>query len=122
MLSASWYKIIGLAALQGAITLTWLIYGIYLPKLLVGYGFPAKLAITLLIIEGAIGVILEPLFGSLSDRAYRWLATKFGFVALGVIVTSAISILIPTIFVFRDVFRSVNWILPVVSSSVAIFL
>lgn len=71
MLSASWYKIIGLATLQGAITLTWLIYNIYLPKLLIGFGFAPALAVTLLIVENAIAVILEPLFGSLSDRAYR---------------------------------------------------
>jgi hypothetical protein len=112
MLSKSWYKIIGLATLQGAISLTWLIYGVYLPKLLVGFGFPAELAVTLLIVESAIGIILEPLFGSLSDRDYRWVATKFGFVSLGVISTSALSILIPTIFVFGDLFRAVSWILP----------
>jgi hypothetical protein len=112
VLSASWYKIVGLATLQGAITLTWLIYNIYLPKLLIGFGFAPGLAVTLLIVENAIAVILEPLFGSLSDRAYRWIATKFGFVSLGVIITSALTILIPAIFVFRDLFGAVSWILP----------
>ncbi len=112
MLSASWGKIVSLAALQGAISLTWLIYNIYLPKLLIGYGFAPGLAVSLLIVENAIAVILEPLFGSLSDRAYRWIATKFGFVALGVIVTSALTILIPAIFVFRNLFSAVSWILP----------
>jgi Major Facilitator Superfamily len=114
MLNASWYKIIALSALQGAISLTWLIYNIYLPKLLISYGFAPGLAISLIIIENSISVILEPLFGSLSDRAFRWIATKFGFVSLGVILTSALSILIPTIFVFRDVFIAVTWIMPVV--------
>jgi Major Facilitator Superfamily len=112
VLSASWYKIVSLATLQGAITLTWLIYNIYLPKLLIGFGFAPGLAVTLLIVENAIAVILEPLFGSLSDRAYRWIATKFGFVSLGVIITSALTILIPAIFVFRDLFGAVSWILP----------
>jgi Major Facilitator Superfamily len=112
VLSASWYKIVGLAALQGAITLTWLIYNIYLPKLLIGFGFAPGLAVTLLIVENAIAVILEPLFGSLSDRAYRWIATKFGFVSLGVILTATLTILIPAIFVFRDLFVAVSWILP----------
>jgi hypothetical protein len=112
MLSASWYKIIGLSAVQGAISLTWLIYNIYLPKLLISAGFPASLAISIIIIENAIAVILEPLFGTLSDRAYRWIATKFGFVALGVILTSVISILIPTLVVFWDVFKVISWILP----------
>jgi hypothetical protein len=110
--SKSWSKIIGLAVLQGAISLTWLIYNIYLPKLLIGYGFAPSLAVTLLIVENALSVILEPLFGSLSDRAYRWIATKFGFVSLGVIITSVLTILIPAIFVFRDLFSAVSWILP----------
>jgi MFS family permease len=112
MLSTSWYKIIGLSALQGAISLTWLVYNIYLPKLLIGFGFPPSLAIGLLVVENAIAVILEPLFGSLSDRAYRWIATKFGFVAFGVVLTSALTILIPTIFVFRNLFSAITWILP----------
>jgi Major Facilitator Superfamily len=112
MLSASWYKIVGLSTLQGAISLTWLIYNIYLPKLLVGYGLAPELAVTLLIVENLLSVVLEPLFGGLSDRAFRWIATKFGFVALGVILTSALTILIPTIFAFRDIFISVSWILP----------
>jgi hypothetical protein len=114
MLSASWYKIIALSALQGAISLTWLIYNIYLPKLLISYGFAPTLAVILIIIENSISVILEPLFGSLSDRAFRWIATKFGFVSLGVILTSALTILIPTIFAFRDIFSAVSWIMPVV--------
>uniref|UniRef100_UPI00286A2698 MFS transporter n=1 Tax=Chamaesiphon sp. VAR_48_metabat_135_sub TaxID=2964699 RepID=UPI00286A2698 len=112
MLSASWYKIIGLATLQGAISLTWLIYNIYLPKLLVSYGFSPGLAVLLLIVENAIAVILEPLFGSLSDRAYRWLATKFGIISLGVILTSAISISIPAIVIFGDLSGAVKWIIP----------
>jgi MFS family permease len=112
MLSASWYKIISLSALQGAISLTWLVYNIYLPKLLIGYGFSPALAVTLLIVENAIAVILEPLFGSLSDRAFRWVATKFGWISIGVILTSALTILIPTIFIFKDLFSAVTWILP----------
>jgi Major Facilitator Superfamily len=114
MLSASWYKIIALSALQGAISLTWLIYNIYLPQLLISYGFAPTFAVILIIIENSISVILEPLFGSLSDRAFRWIATKFGFVSLGVILTSALTILIPTIFAFRDIFSAVSWIMPVV--------
>jgi hypothetical protein len=114
MLSGSWSKIIGLSALQGAISLTWLIYNIYLPKLLISFGFSAGLAVLILIVENAIAVILEPLFGSLSDRAYRWIATKFGIISFGVIVTATISVLIPTIVVFGDLFTTVKWILPVV--------
>jgi MFS family permease len=114
MLNSSWSKIISLSALQGAISLTWLVYSIYLPKLLISYGFDPKLAISLLIVENAIAVILEPLFGSLSDRTYRWIGTNLGIVSLGAILSSAILILIPTIIVFRDAFSAVRWILPLV--------
>ncbi len=114
MLNSSWSKIISLSALQGAISLTWLIYSTYLPKLLISYGFDPKLAVLLLIVENAIAVILEPLFGSLSDRAYRWIGSNLGFVSLGVILSSAILVLIPAIVVFRDVFSAVRWILPLV--------
>lgn len=120
MLRASWSKIIGLSALQGAISLTWLIYNIYLPKLLISYGFSATLAVSILIIENAIAIIVEPLFGNLSDRAYRWVASKFGIVSFGVILTSAISILIPTMVIFGDLFSAVRWILPMVLISWAI--
>jgi MFS family permease len=112
MLSASWYKLGSLAALQGAISLTWLIYNAYLAKLLVSYGFPPSWAVALLVIENALATILEPLMGSLSDRAYQWMATKFGFVALGVILASALFILIPTVVVFKDALVAIKWILP----------
>jgi MFS family permease len=114
MLNASWSKIISLSALQGAISLAWLVYSIYLPKLLISYGFDPKLAVLLLVIENAIAVILEPLFGSLSDRSYRWVGSNLGIVSLGVILSSAILVLIPTIVIFRDVFSAVRWILPLV--------
>jgi hypothetical protein len=112
MLNASWYKIVSLSALQGSIVLAWVIYNIYLPKLLISCGISPRLAILLIIIENAIAFILEPLFGSLSDRAYRWIATKFGFISLGVIVTSVISMLIPTIVIFQNVLNAIDWILP----------
>jgi Na+/melibiose symporter-like transporter len=112
MLNKSWYRLIGLTALQGAISLTWLIYNIYLPKLLVGYGFATTLVASLLIVENIIAIFLEPILGNLSDRAFRWIATKFGFVSFGVILTSAITIMIPALLVFKNTFATVTWIMP----------
>jgi MFS family permease len=113
MFDPSWYRIISLATLQGAISLAWLIYNVYLPKLLVSYGFPKELAISLLIVENAIAIILEPLMGSLSDRTFRWVSTKFGFVSLGVILSSALFILIPAAVIFQNLFAAITWIFPV---------
>jgi len=47
----------------GAITLTWVIYNLYLPQLLGQFGFPKQLAVGLLILENALAVVMEPLMG-----------------------------------------------------------
>ncbi len=70
-----WLPVCGLAAMQGAITLTWLIYNLYLPQLIVQLGLTKQLAEGLLIIENALAVVMEPLMGGLSDRAKRWVGT-----------------------------------------------
>ncbi|MGB7518506.1 MAG: MFS transporter permease, partial [Spirulinaceae cyanobacterium] len=63
-----WLRVLGLAAMQGAITLTWVIYGTYLPKMLVQFGFAAGFAAVIIIVEQALAIIFEPLFGAFSDR------------------------------------------------------
>lgn len=95
-----WRQVLGLAALQGAITLTWVIYKLYLPKLLTGFGFPAGLAATLLIVESALAVVMEPLMGGLSDHRKRWVGTRFPLISLGVILSSALFIAIPCFAIF----------------------
>lgn len=50
-----WRQVWGLAAIQAAITLAWLIYGAYLPKLLTEIGLPVGLELKLLIVESAFG-------------------------------------------------------------------
>jgi len=72
-----WVQVWVLAALQGAITLAWIIYNAYVPQLLVQFGFPASLAVGLLVLENALAVIMEPLMGGLSDQAQRWVGSRF---------------------------------------------
>jgi Major Facilitator Superfamily len=48
----------------------------------------------------------------LSDRAYRFVATKFGIISFGIILTVAITGLIPMIVIFGDVFSAIRWFLP----------
>ena len=79
-----WLQVFGLAMVQGAITLSWVIYNFYLPKLLVEFGFSKSLAVSLLILENALAVFMEPLMGSLSDKKQRWVASRFPFIMLGV--------------------------------------
>jgi Na+/melibiose symporter-like transporter len=95
--SILWAQVFGLAAIQGSIALTWVIYNLYLPNLLVDMGLAAGLARVLLIIENLLGAVMEPLMGSFSDQTQRWLGSRFPFVSVGVILSAACFIAIPTV-------------------------
>ncbi|WP_219904345.1 hypothetical protein [Stenomitos frigidus] len=62
-----WAQVMGLAAVQGAITLTWVVYNLYLPQLLGQLGLPQTIGVSLLIVESLLAIVLEPLMGSGSD-------------------------------------------------------
>ncbi|MCP2728426.1 MFS transporter [Limnofasciculus baicalensis] len=105
-----WLQVLGLAGIQGAITLCWVIYKLYLPKLLVQFGFPVGLGLTLLIIENLLAAVMEPLMGGLSDKTRHWMGTRFPFISVGVVLSSALFILIPAIVIFGKptvVFRTI---------------
>lgn len=95
-----WLQVWILAALQGAITLSWVIYNAYLPKLLTQFGFPPSLAVGILVIENALAVILEPMMGGLSDQAKDWVGSRFLFISGGVILSATLFIAIPSIVTF----------------------
>ncbi|MEO1429559.1 MAG: MFS transporter [Cyanobacteria bacterium J06633_8] len=107
-----WLQVCGLAMVQGAITLSWVIYNFYLPKLLVQFGFPKSLAISLLILENALAVFMEPLMGSLSDNKQRWFASRFPFITFGVLLSSALFIAIPCVVTFVPPTTVLKYILP----------
>ncbi|MEO1589914.1 MAG: MFS transporter, partial [Cyanobacteria bacterium J06632_22] len=90
-----WVQVGGLAAVQGAISLTWVIYNLYLLKLLTGLGFPEALGTILLVLENALAAVMEPLMGSLSDQSQRWVGSRFPQIALGIILAAACFIGIP---------------------------
>lgn len=92
-----WPQVWGLAAVQGAIALTWVIYNLYLPGLLTNLGLAASLATGLLILENGIGIVMEPLMGSFSDRTQQWVGSRFPFIALGMILASVLFLLIPIV-------------------------
>lgn len=92
-----WTQVCGLAAVQGAIALLWVIYNLYLVSLLESLGFSATLATILLIVENLLAMVMEPLMGSLSDRFQQQMGTRFPLVSLGVILTASLFIGIPAI-------------------------
>jgi len=112
-----WLQVWSLALVQGAITLTWIAYGAYLPKFVEQiFGYPTdqakQFAALLLVIESAISVIVEPLFGGLSDRWQRWYSTRMPFIVLGAIASTALFIGLPSVFIFGGANEITRLILP----------
>jgi len=100
-----WLQVWSLASVQGAMTLTWIAYGIYLPKFIEQvFGYPAsqaqQLTALILVIESAIGVIVEPLFGGLSDRWKRLYSSRMPFVIGAAIASTALFIGLPSVVIF----------------------
>ncbi|MGV0104172.1 MFS transporter [Nostoc sp. DSM 114160] len=113
-LNILWVQVWVLAAVQGAITLSWLIYNIYLPQLLTQFGFPASLAVDLVLVENALGAVLEPVMGGLSDQARRWVGTRFPFISVGMILASALFIAIPCVVSLIPPTTMMRSLLPIV--------
>jgi hypothetical protein len=105
-----WLQVGALAGMQGAISLCWVVYNLYIPQLLVAIGFDKGFAIGLLIAENLLAVVLEPLMGSLSDNAKRWFASRFYFISAGVILSSALFIIIPAILALLPLSEATRWI------------
>ncbi|WP_341528966.1 MFS transporter [Nostoc sp. UHCC 0302] len=108
-----WVQVSALAVVQGAITLAWLIYNLYVPQLLTLFGFPASLAIGLLIFENALAAVMEPLMGGLSDQARRWVGSRFPFISSGVILAATLFIAIPCIVIFIPPTTVIRSLLPI---------
>ncbi|NER81298.1 MAG: SLC45 family MFS transporter [Leptolyngbya sp. SIO1D8] len=106
-----WAQVCGLAAVQGAIALLWVIYNLYLVDLLGRLGFSTALATGLLIVENLLAVVMEPLMGSLSDRLQQQLGTRFPLVSLGVILSAGTFMAIPAISLAGPE-AALRWILP----------
>lgn len=108
-----WGKVGGVAALQGAITLTWMLYRLYLPQLLAGFGF-AGFDRGIGILEDSLAIAIEPFAGWLSDKQRHWMGTRFPLIVVGTILSSVLFIAIPVIFIFGNPVSPLRWILPAV--------
>ena len=106
-----WAQVGGLALVQGAIALMWVIYNLYLVELLALVGFSRGLATALLIVENLLAMVMEPLMGSFSDRLQQQLGTRFPLVSLGVILAAGIFIGLPVI-ALGGLAPALRWLLP----------
>ena len=110
-----WIKVWSIAAVQASITLTWVIYNLYFPLLLVEFGFTKELAVSILIIENALESIAEPIFGQLSDRQQRLFGSKIPLISWGIILSSVLFILFPCLVIFNLEPILTKWFMPMLA-------
>lgn len=115
--SVRWLQVACLAAVQGAITLSWIAYGLYLPRFIEQvFAYPPaqaqQLAALLLVVESAIAVVIEPLFGSLSDRWQQWYGSKMPLVMAGAIASILVFMALPVSVAFGGSSASMRILLP----------
>ncbi|MDX2216106.1 MAG: hypothetical protein SFY66_22770 [Oculatellaceae cyanobacterium bins.114] len=105
-----WKQVLGLTAVQSAIALMWVIYGLYLPQLLAQFGMSIEVAIALVAVENGLAVVIEPIMGGISDRSLRWVGSRFPAIAVGVVAASALFIAIPLIGLFGNPEQVARWV------------
>lgn len=120
-----WQRISGIVAVQGSITLAWVIYSLYLPNLLIQLGFSKFLAGTILIVEHALEAVIEPICGGFSDRSFQRLGTRKPWIELGVVLAATFFLILPWLGFFINPVSVWRWSLPVIAvlwaSAMAIF-
>lgn len=115
--SVRWLQVACLAAVQGAITLSWIAYGLYLPRFIEQvFAYPPaqaqQLAALLLVVESAIAVVIEPLFGSLSDRWQQWYGSKMPLVMAGAVGAILLFMALPVSVAFGGASEPMRVLLP----------
>lgn len=93
-----WLQVWGLAIVQTAFSLSWLVYRLYLPQLLAGFGLKG-LDKLILIVEDGLNTIVEPLAGTFSDRTKKFTGTRLPIITIGIILSSVFFIAIPAFFI-----------------------
>ncbi|MEM1366503.1 MAG: MFS transporter [Cyanobacteria bacterium P01_H01_bin.15] len=120
-----WRRLSGIVVVQAAITLGWVIYALYLPDLLTELGFARSLAATLLIIEHCIEVVVEPIFGDLSDHTQQKQGSRLPWILVGIGLASLFFIALPAIANLVPPDSPWRWLLPIAAilwaSAMAIF-
>ena len=107
-----WKQVWALGGLQAAITLTWVIYNLYLPDLLRQFGYTADAIFAVILIETILAIAMEPLMGSFSDRLQRTLTTQFPFIFAGIAIASGLFIAIPSVAIVGSLNGFLQWMLP----------
>ncbi len=107
-----WNQLSAITIVQGVMTLTWLAYVLYLPKLLVELGYSPQLARTLIIIEHLLQMAIEPIFGLLSDRQNFELGNRLPYITFGIILSSSFFLILPLAALTISPDSQWRWLLP----------
>jgi hypothetical protein len=105
-----WQPVLAMALMQGAIVLCWIVYRMYIPDLLGQFGFPKDSSVVILAIEGFLAVLIEPTFGSLSDRQKTLWGLKGPFVTIGVLISAALLLVLPAIVLLGNPESFIRWL------------
>jgi hypothetical protein len=105
-----WQPVLAMALMQGAIVLCWIVYRMYIPDLLGQFGFPKDSAVIILAIEGFLAVLIEPMFGSLSDRQKTLWGLKGPFVTIGVLLSAGLLLILPAIVLLGNPDSFIRWL------------
>ncbi|WP_373541709.1 hypothetical protein [Chamaesiphon sp.] len=105
-----WQPVLAMALMQGAIVLCWIVYRMYIPDLLGQYGFPKDSSVVILAIEGFLAVLIEPMFGSLSDRQKTLWGLKGPFVTIGVLLSAGLLVILPSIVFLGNPDSFIRWL------------
>ena len=105
-----WKQIFLLIALEAAVTIGWFAYEKYQPILLGKYHFE-QLATLLVVAQGLLGAIFNPLSGFYADRLYKKLGSKFPVIIAG-ITFAAIIFMAVSIVLLADSSSPFRFVLP----------
>ncbi len=106
-----WRQVWGLSALLAAVIFSWTIYGIYQPQILQNLGF-AKLAAWLGVFQGALGVVIEPIVGGISDRVMRRRGSRLPMITTGVTLAGLIFVSV-ALLIQVNLPVEARWLVPV---------
>lgn len=106
-----WVPVCALAALYGMFALGWMVYRVHLPGFVAQVGFSEQAVPLLLLMEALLTIAIEPIAGAWSDRTHQQRGSRFPLITLGVVASSLIFVMVPTVLVFTDSTPMPGWVL-----------
>jgi len=107
-----WLPLTALAAVYGAITLSWVVYRVHLAELVTQFGFEPTFAPQLLLVETLLAIALEPLAGKVADQIHLRQSDRFPLILAGGVLTAILFVLVVLVAVQVQPEGAIRWLLP----------